>query len=253
MEGLVDEGFAKKVLKAAESKPRIVVAFDPAINPYSKPRGERSGERAKTVDWINKVLRELEGTVVGVKIGVPAIFALGLDAVEDMIKSFRKSYFFICDSKMADIGHVNRLVAEQIFCAGFDALIIHAVVGKKDGMDQVVDLAKNMGRGVLGLCAMSHPGASEHLNKHFDGLLATAESSGVDGFVLPATFPDLIRKARSRYRSKLIFSPGVGTQGAPFGSAISAGADFEIIGRSITHDASPARKAMEIAEAMRGG
>jgi len=245
----LSEAFVRRTAEAVK-RSRIVVALDPVLNPYTKPPAERSRERTKTVGEINGVLGELDGAVAGVKIGVPAIFALGLDSVEDIIKSFGKSYFFICDSKMADIAHVNRLVAEQIFDAGFDALIIHTIVGKKEGIDRVAELAGKREKGVLGLCAMSHPGASEHLNKHTDELLAIADSSGVDGFVLPATFPDLIKRARGRYPSKLIFSPGVGTQGAPFGSAIRAGADFEIIGRSITQDPSPARKAREIAEAI---
>jgi orotidine-5'-phosphate decarboxylase len=74
----------------------------------------------------------------------------------------------------------------------------------------------------------------------------------VDGFVLPATYPQLIARARKAYPSALIFSPGVGTQGAPFGSAISAGADFEIIGRSITQAPSPTDEAKRILEVMRG-
>lgn len=247
----MSEAFKKRAQEAAGEKSRIVVAFDPVINPYSKSPAERAREREETLSWILELLGKLEGTVAGVKIGVPAIFSLGLDSIEQIIRSFEKKYLFICDSKMADIGHVNRVVAEQVFGAGFDVLIIHAAVGRKEGMDRVVDLAAKMGKGVLGLCAMSHPGAYEHLNKHTGELLAIADSSGVDGFVLPATFPDLIRAARKSYPSKLIFSPGVGTQGAPFGSAISAGADFEIIGRSITQAPSPAERAKEIAKVMR--
>ncbi|MEM2875235.1 MAG: orotidine 5'-phosphate decarboxylase / HUMPS family protein [Candidatus Hadarchaeales archaeon] len=248
----MSEAFIRRAVEAAK-KSRIVVAFDPVFNPYLKTPDKRKDGREKTVDRIIETLAELEELVAGVKIGVPAIFALGLDSVESIIRSFEGRYLFICDSKMADIGHVNRLAGEQIFGAGFDALIVHAAVGRKDGIDQVVDLAAKMGKGVLGLCAMSHPGASEHLNRHVGELLAIAESSGVDGFVLPATFPELIRMARAKYPARLILSPGVGTQGAPFGSAVSAGADFEIIGRSITQDPHPARKAREIAEAMRGG
>ena len=247
----MSRSFLERAAKAARTS-RIIVAFDPVFNPYAKPREERARERKNVALGMETILQELAGIVAGAKIGVPAIFALGLDEIEELIKSAGGDLIFICDSKMADIGHVNRLVAEQVFDVGFDALIIHAAVGRRGAIDEVVKLADERGKGVLGLCAMSHPGASEHLNRHMDELLGIAASAGVDGFVLPATFPDLITRARRAHPSSLILSPGVGMQGAPFGSAVSAGADFEIIGRSITGDPDPARRAREIAEAMRG-
>ncbi|MGC8816912.1 MAG: orotate phosphoribosyltransferase [Candidatus Hadarchaeum sp.] len=226
---------------------RIVLALDPPINPYAlKNPEERLRERLNTAARIKNLLAELDGLVSGVKIGLPLIFGLGLDLVEEIISTHRKSYFFICDPKMADIGHINRLEAAQLFDVGFDALIIHAAVGIKGGIDEVVSLAEEMDKGVLGLCAMSHPGAGEHLNKHYNELLEIAAKAGVDGFVVPATYPHLITSTKNAYPSTIIFSPGVGTQGASFGSALAAGADYEIIGRSIVQDPFPAVRAREI-------
>ena len=249
----MSEAFVKRVSELAKrSDSKIVLAIDYDFNPYKfKLKLQRTEARLKTLDQAKELLAQLKGLVAGVKVGIPMMFSLGLDIVEEMISSSRKSYFFVCDSKMADIGHINRLVAAQLFEAGFDALIIHAAIGEKGGLDEVVNLANETGKGVLGLCAMTHPGASEHLNKHIDELLSIAASAGVDGYVLPATYPQLITRARDTYPSSLILSPGVGTQGAGFGSAISAGADFEIIGRSIAQDSSPAKKAREILKEMR--
>ncbi len=247
------EAFVKRALEAAgKTNSRIVLAFDPVFNPYKiKLREERSEERLKVRTRLQNLLTELDGLVAGVKIGLPAIFGLGLDQIEEIIKSSRKSFFFICDSKMADIGHVNRLVAEQVFETGFDALIVHAAIGNRGAIDQVVELANDKKKGVIGLCAMSHPGAAEHLNRHLEDLLRIAIAAEVHGFVLPATYPDLIARAKKTQPSKLVFSPGVGVQGAPFGSALKAGADFEIIGRSIAQAPSPREKAREVLEAMR--
>lgn len=250
----MSEAFVKRAMElASKTDSRIVLAIDPDFNPYRiKRRDERSKERSDISGRMKKLLSELNGLVSGVKVGLPIMLGLGPDQVEDILDSHRKSYFFICDLKMADIGHINRLVAEQLFDMGFDAIIIHAAVGAKEGIDSVVELAHSMNKGVLGLCAMSHPGAGEHLNQHLDKLLSIAISAGVDGLVLPATYPHLITRAKKAHPSKLIFSPGVGTQGAPFGSALSAGSDFEIMGRSISQAKSPAEKAREILEAMRG-
>ncbi len=220
------------------------------INPYEKRLGERSKERNTIRIQVHSLLSGLEGAVAGVKLGMPAILALGPDGIEKIIDPFKKNYFFICDSKMADIGYVNRLVAEQIFGLGFDALIIHAFIGAKGGISEVVTQAGKTGRGVLAVCAMTHPGANEYLNKHLSTLLTLSASAGVDGFVLPATFPQTITQARKKYPQAMIVSPGVGAQGAPFGSAIAAGADFEIVGRAIANAPSPAQKAREIKEAI---
>jgi orotidine-5'-phosphate decarboxylase len=249
----LSEAFVKRALELArKTNSRIVLALDPIFNPYrSKLIDRRSRERLEVSDGAKKLLLELKRLVPGVKMGLPIMLGLGPDQVENIVSSFKKRYFFICDLKIADIGYVNRLVAEQLFELGFDAIIIHAVIGAKEGIDKVVELAESMDKGVLGLCAMSHPGASEHLNKNFSRLLSIAASAGVDGFVMPATYPKLITRTRRAYPSRLVFSPGVGTQGARFGSALSAGADFEIIGRSIAQSPSPAEKTKEILKVMR--
>ena len=240
---------AASLAKRANS--RIVLAFDPEFNPYKlKLFEERSKRRREIQVQVRGLLSELEGMIAGIKLGLPAMLALGPDELEKLVDNFKAKYFFICDLKLADIGYVNRLVAEQIFELGFDALIIHAFIGTKQGVDEVVELAGEMGRGVLAVCAMTHKGANEHLNKYFGKLTALAISAGVDGFILPATFPRLITKTRKKYPRMLIFSPGVGAQGAPFGSAIKAGADFEIIGRAIYTAPAPTQKVRESKEAM---
>jgi orotidine-5'-phosphate decarboxylase len=248
----LEKSFIERALSQAEHKEsHIVFAFDPVDNPY-KRLGEKSKKRSAIRLQIYSLLSELQEFVAGVKLGLPAIFALGPDDIEAVIDSFKQDYFFICDSKMADIGYVNKLVAEQVFGLGFDALIIHAFIGLKNGIDKVVKLAEEMDKGILVVCAMTHSGASEYLNVHFDEFLALAASAGVDGFILPATLPELIARTKEAYPRAIVFSPGVGTQGAPFGSAVAAGADFEIVGRAIVEASSPAQKAREIKEVIEG-
>lgn len=248
------KAFKERVLdlrRATDSK--LVLAFDLGANPYKLKRpGERLRERLQVYIRAHEVLSELEGLIAGAKIGLPLILGAGPDLVEELIRSFRSGCFFICDSKMADIGYVNRLVAEQVFEMGFDGLIAHAAIGVGEGLDEVVRVASEMDRGVLALCAMSHRGAEDHLNRHFDALLDLAMRAGTDGLVLPASRPDCIARARRLQPEALIFSPGVGAQGAPFGSAISAGADFEIVGRALYGAPDPAARAREILRGMKG-
>jgi orotidine-5'-phosphate decarboxylase len=226
--------FAEKARRAAKTSP-IVVAFDPT----KKMRLEEAAE----------LLLPLRGVVSGIKIGIPALLHLGLRVLE--LPKLLEGFFFIFDPKLADVGHVDRLVAEKIFGAGFDALIVQPFVGFGGGLEEVIRVKGE--RGVLAVCSMSHPGSEEFLNRHTEELMARSWSAGVDGFILPAQKPDLISRARASYPEALIFCPGVGFQGAFPGSAISAGADFEIVGRTILSSENPRKEAEGILEDIRAG
>jgi orotidine-5'-phosphate decarboxylase len=124
-------------------------------------------------------------------------------------------------------------------------------VGFGGGLEEVIRVKGE--RGVLAVCSMSHPGSEEFLNRHAEELMARSWSAGVDGFILPAQKPDLISRARASYPEALIFCPGVGFQGASPGSAISAGADFEIVGRTILSSENPRKEAEGILEDIHAG
>lgn len=229
---------------------RVILALDVHNDVYAKPMGFRGEARRALMDKATKLLLELEDLIVAAKVGLPLALSTGLDFVEDVIKSFSDRLAFICDFKIADVGFVSELVADAAFSVGFDAVIAHAIVGVADGLKPLVDHARRRGRGVLALCAMSHRGAEEILNPLFDKLLEAALKAGVDGFVLPATFPHYISRARLLCKHALIVSPGVGVQGASFGSAIRAGADYEIVGRAIYDSPSPRGAAEKVVRAI---
>ncbi|MEM1600592.1 MAG: orotidine 5'-phosphate decarboxylase / HUMPS family protein, partial [Sulfolobales archaeon] len=85
------------------------------------------------------------------------------------------------------------------------------------------------------LVSMSHPGSLEIYDLVMDKVLALVEVLKPTGVVAPATRSNVIKYVRQRLgRHYIIISPGVGVQGAEFGSALCAGADFEIVGRAIT-------------------
>ncbi|TDA31131.1 MAG: orotidine-5'-phosphate decarboxylase [Hadesarchaea archaeon] len=237
MEGLLGSFTSRLVEKARRADSRIVLAFDPT--------GElRSLERARDL------LSQLSDRVAGIKLGLPSLLVYGGEGLRRLMEGLEGP--FICDLKMADIGYVNRLVAGEIFELGFDAVIAHAFVGIREGLEEVVGLARERGRGVLAVCAMSHRGAEEYLNPRCLEMMEASRSAGVDGFILPATFPELLREARRRYPEALILSPGVGAQGPPPGSALRAGADFEIVGRALLSSPSPRERAEEMRREMGG-
>ena len=119
----------------------------------------------------------------------------------------------------------------------FDAAIIHLFTGHKryEGID------------IIGVAGMSHP-ESHIVRGNFTKLLDQAYLLKVMGVVVGATRPEMIREARRRLPEILIFSPGVGFQGAKPGEALKAGADFEIVGRSITLSDDPKEAARQVVE-----
>jgi orotidine-5'-phosphate decarboxylase len=237
VEGLLGSFTSRLVEKAKRADSRIVLAFDPT--------GEhRDLERAKAL------LSQLSDKLAGIKLGLPSLLVYGPAGLRRLMEGLEGP--FICDLKMADIGYINRLAAEEVFGMGFEAIIVHAFVGIREGLEEVVELARKRGRGVLAVCAMSHRGAEEYLNGRCLEMMEASRSAGVDGFILPATFPELLKEARRRYPKALILSPGVGAQGPPPGSALKAGADFEIVGRALVSSPSPRERAEEIRKEMGG-
>jgi orotidine-5'-phosphate decarboxylase len=200
---------------------------------------------------IVKLLNLLRNKVSGVKIGWPTILSLGEEGVYRLLNEYDWPTFFIADIKLADVGHVNRILVQHIADMGFDALIAHSFVGGSSALEDVVEEAMEYGLGVLSLVAMSHPGGEEVLNRNFEYLLNLSMRLDVDGIIVPATMPKYISSAREMGFENLIFCPGVGYQGAVPGSAVESGADFEIIGRLIYRDEHPDRIVNRLLESLR--
>ena len=179
------------------------------------------------------LLNSLRDVIAGIKIGLPTILTLGEEGIYRLLREYNWDYFFIADTKIADIGHIGGLIVEHLSEMGFNAVIIHSVIGFEDGLNTIVKKARERDIGVFSLPAMSHPGAEEILNKCFKDNVEASLKADVDGFVLPATKPYYIKAVRDMGYEGLIISPGVGVQGAKPGTALAAGADYEIIGRSI--------------------
>lgn len=173
------------------------------------------------------LLNVLKEYVAGVKLGFPLLLEIGLRGLKDIIKRFSSEYFFIADFKIGDIPSVCRIIAGKLKEFGFEAAIAHAIVGP----ESLKAISENIS--LIALVSMSHPG-STLINMHVDELVRMALNSGAQGLVAPATFPKILTRVRRLAPEITIISPGVGIQGAPYGAALRAGADFEICGRSIT-------------------
>ncbi|RLG89324.1 MAG: orotidine-5'-phosphate decarboxylase [Thermoprotei archaeon] len=186
----------------------------------------------------------------GIKIGLPLLLELGIERIKDIVSGVSDyEALAIADLKLADIGDIMVLILNKLARIGFNAIIAHSFTGCEDALCKLAKNSKNLGIPLIAVVSMSHKGAEEIMNPLIDKLLEIAiNKAEVEGLVVPATRPGTISYVRTKADRKVaLFAPGVGVQGAPFGSALAAGADYEIIGRSIVLAENPIMKLRDIA------
>lgn len=194
------------------------------------------------------VLRTKE-LVAGYKLGMPYLLNFGLDSIRGIVRRHEDAYF-IADLKLADVDVVMGLTARIVRVGGFDGVIAHGFVGREGGLEGLHKVCMDLNMDLYVLVSMSHPGSLEVYDLVMDRVLALVEVLRPTGVVAPATKSNIIRYVRQRLgRYYIIISPGVGVQGAEFGSALCAGADFEIVGRAITKSEDMVRAAEHVIKA----
>ena len=110
-----------------------------------------------------EALRVAEATAPhldAIKIGYPLVLAAGL-GIAGSLSEFGLP--LIADFKVADIPNTNRLIAEQVFAAGFSAIICQGFCGS-DSVTACVEAADDAGGECYVVTEMSHPGALEYLS-----------------------------------------------------------------------------------------
>ncbi len=194
-------------------------------------------------DEARRVVESAKGSIDAIKINWPLVLGAGPEIISEMSKHTD----VICDFKIADIPNTNRLIVEQAMKRGAAAVICHGFVGE-DSVKACVDAAKGQ---VFVVTEMSHPGGKEFTAPLADKLAALAKRAGSRGIVAPATRPERITELRKIVGSLEIISPGVGAQGGRAADALSAGADYIIVGRTIYEAADPGLAARKLAEEAR--
>lgn len=211
-----------------------------------RPKGLLAAVDPEPRTPLTRALRVVEAGCrwgVGAKIGWPFILEYGLPGVAEAREAC--GGLLVADLKLADVGHVMRLTVERL--AGLvDAVIAHAFPGGRGALEELKETLDGAGAKLVLVVAMSHPGAGEVMEPCLDRLLAVARRLEPWGLVAPATRPQLVARIRSEFPEAVIMSPGVGPQGARPGDAICAGADVEIVGRTVYKAPDPGARLREL-------
>jgi len=174
-----------------------------------------------------------------IKLGYPLILSCGLDVAGELETL---DLPLIADFKVADIPNTNRLIAEQVFDAGFSSLICHGFTGK-DTVQACVDVAADYGGACFVVAEMSHPGATTFFHGGAaEKIAALAMECGADGIIAPATRPERVKVLRRIVGKRKILSPGIGAQGGD-ATAVAKLVDGIIVGRAIYEAEDPAAAA----------
>lgn len=202
-----------------------------------------------TVDEAHALVRRLDGAVTYYKIGLELVMQGGLDLARELKRDGKRVFL---DMKLLDISNtVERAVANAAE-TGVDLLTIH-------GHDTKTIKAAVAGRGksrlkILAVTVLTHLGADDvreqgHALSPADLVLLRAKlacEAGCDGVV--ASGHEAARIRATTGDGFLIVTPGIRMPGGSAGDqerimtpdhAISAGADYLVVGRPITQADDP--------------
>jgi len=191
-----------------------------------------------------KIAKACAPHIDAIKLGYPLILSCGLSFAEELGDL---DLPLIADFKVADIPNTNKLIAEQVFDAGFASIICHGFTGK-DAVQACVDVAADYGGACFVVAEMSHPGATAFFHGGTaEKIAALAMECGADGIIAPATRPERVKVLRKIVGNRKILSPGIGAQGGD-AAAVAKIVDGIIVGRAIYEAEDPAAAAESFAK-----
>jgi orotidine-5'-phosphate decarboxylase len=191
-----------------------------------------------------RIARDVKDYVDVIKISYPLVLREG----KEVIKALREAtpLPILACFKVGDIPEISGRIMRAALDFGADALTIHGIFGR-DVVKNCIEIAKEYDAGTFVVAEMSHPGAEEYMQPVAEKIAKNARDLGATGIIAPATRPNRTRRFREIVGEEMvIISPGIGAQGGKIGDAILAGADYEIVGRSIYQSSNPKRMAQQL-------
>lgn len=172
-----------------------------------------------------------------IKIGYPLILSAGIGVVQGLKAICQLPV--IADLKISDIPYISGKIVRIAIDSGCDGIIVHGFMGP-DGVEACIQEAA--GKMVFVATELTSPGGQIFTQPVSDDIARMAKELGAFGIQAPGTRPTRIRRLRKIVGEDLvIIACGIGAQGPSPGSAIKAGADFEIVGRAIYESPNPER------------
>lgn len=180
-----------------------------------------------------QVLKEMENELYGIKVGLPLVLDLGVDKTRELLIGLDVEEIIV-DFKLADIGYIMKSIVERLSFA--NSFIAHSFIGVKGSLDELKRYLDANSKNLYLVAVMSHEGWSTLFADYIKNVIREISPKGI---VVGGTKLDHITQYRRDFEKMTIVSPGMGSQGGSYGDAVCAGADYEIIGRSIYNAGNP--------------
>lgn len=178
-----------------------------------------------------ELLADVYTYVDAVKIGYPLILSEDLRVMK-MIKKEFPQLPIIADLKIMDAPHIARKMTFLALDAGADIVSVCGICGPTV-LEECLQLTEYRQRKLLVFLEFTQLDGlieAEQANQ----IAVVAKEKGVWGILAPGTKAHRIKELRGIVgKSLVIVSCGIGAQGTEPGTALKAGADFEIVGRQI--------------------
>jgi len=200
-----------------------------SLSKFSEEKGILFAADVGNYKQLFSTLDLVYNNISGIKVGTSLVYRYGAEIIKKMKDKW--DIPVIADVKITDVPHIA-LVSSQILQEhGADAVVISGICGP-----EVFKLVSNKLDKQCEVWAFSEFTNDTGLIdvSLADESIRLALDNGAKGIQAPGTRPYRIEEIRDDFGSGVaIMACGIGVQGGKYGSAIKAGANFEIVGRSI--------------------
>ncbi len=165
----------------------------------------------------------------------------GLKSVVSQIREYSQLPIIVDHQKLADIPSIIKKFVEKVASLEVDGVILLGYVGPVS-ITTFVESCQDHGVANYIVAEMSHKGASEYIKESTPQNIAKlARELKATGIVCPATKTESIQNCAEILKGSPlgIMSPGHGPQGGGADTAVRAGADWIVVGRSFYTSPTP--------------
>ncbi|NVM29852.1 MAG: orotidine 5'-phosphate decarboxylase [Candidatus Helarchaeota archaeon] len=211
------------------TKPGLIPSLDVSVERLSN-----------LLSGIDEIRVQNRNPIHALKVG--ALLELeGLKTIISKIREYSNLPIIIDHQKLADIPSIIKKYVEKIASIGVDGAILLGYVGPTS-ITTFVESCQEQELASYIVAEMSHDGASTYIKEESPIKIAKlARDLKATGIVCPATRTESIQRCAEVLKGSLlgIMSPGHGPQGGGADSAVMAGADWIVVGRSFYNSQNP--------------
>ncbi len=219
--------YTDKLKRAVQSTNSILcVGLDPVVENIPEPMRRRYSDEAELIfEFCRRVVESTKLDACAYKPNVAFFEALGApgwEAFEKLLDVIPSNRVVIVDAKRGDIGNTAEMYKRTFFDRyQADALTLNPLMGL-DTLDPFMD---DESKGTYILAMTSNPGASDFLQRRFQGRVSLGEyiagklakkqsaSKAKIGLVVGATHIQSISPVLKTFPGANLLIPGIGTQG----------------------------------------